>query len=163
MEVTAYLLVSLHCDPSSRLPPNQALALRMQMCTLYAPGSEAISNLHCRWIWRQARALLNALMYTSLSVPSSTQQLCPSQPYVGVTLPWQGKTYQQAAPARQTVCADMCRHSPKGGLLLSRLVYMSLNDAETILAIVTKACSGCQHTRLATAHVFCQGSLSAGQ
>ena len=109
MKVTAYLLNSLHSDPSSRLPPNQAyMALRMQMCTLYAPGSEAISKIRCRWIWRQARALLNALMYTSASVPLSTQQLCPSQPYVGVTLPWQGKTYQQAAPMQGRRSVQIC-------------------------------------------------------
>ena len=88
MKVTAYLLHSLHLTPFSRLSPNQGcMALRMQMCTLYAPGSEATAKLCCRWIWRQAKALLNALMYTNALVPLSTQQLCPSQPYVGVTLP----------------------------------------------------------------------------
>ena len=87
------------------------MALRMQMCTPYAPGSEAISKLCCRWIWRQARALLNALMYINASLPSSTQQLCPSQPYVGVTLPWQGKTYQQAAPMQGRRSVQICAAS----------------------------------------------------
>ena len=36
---------------------------------------------------------------------------------------------------------------------------MGLNDAEKIFVVFTKACSGCQHTRLATTYNLRQGSL----
>lgn len=36
---------------------------------------------------------------------------------------------------------------------------MSLNDADMIFVTVTKACSECQHTRLATTYNFREGAL----